>query len=131
MTWFFGFILIMFDRYYISAFNTLKSSFGKHAIRYALYYVNLLEFLVYALIASFFMAFANQMGIITMHITKVITLSVIIFLFVCFKNWIRYNGKRRHVLNAKSKHRTSLQLWKLVMLPVVCILLIVVFSKAI
>jgi hypothetical protein len=120
----------MFDIYYIAFFNVLKSSFGKKAMKLALYYVSLLELSFYVLIAAFFAAFTSQMRLGVMSKSKVLILSVLGILFICFKNWIRYNGKRRNILSAKSKRR-KLKLWQLIMLPLVCLFLALIFFQAI
>ncbi len=119
----------MLDRFYISIFNRLKTSMGKKAIPLALYYISFLELaLLFALIA-FFMVFAKQMKLGIMSQGKTIGLFIALALFVLFKNWMRYNGKRRHVLNAKVSS-TRFSLWKLILLPVLCIALAVILLQA-
>lgn len=99
-------------------------------MKLALYYVSFLELSFYALIATFFAAFTSQMRLGIMSTSKAIILSVLVILFVCFKNWMRYNGKRKNILNAKSKRR-KLKLWQLIALPLVCLLLALIFFQAI
>ena len=119
----------MFDLFYISFLNLLKPKFGKRAMSFALYYICLIEITFYGLIATFFAAFANQMNLGNINLPKAITLTILVGLFICLKNWMRYNGKRRNILNAKSK-KQKLPLWKLIVLPSVCIILIIVFFQA-
>ena len=120
----------MFDTFYIGLLNNLKPMFGKKAMGYALYYINITEVSFYALVACFFAAFASQLNIGKISSEKALILSVLFVLFICLKNWMRYNGKRRNVLNAKSK-RVKLKFWKLILLPVACIILAIVFFQAI
>lgn len=120
----------MFDSFYISILNYLKPKFGKTSMTLALYYVNIFEVSFYALLACFFSAFASQLNVVKISNEKVIIITILCVLFTFGKNWMRYNGKRRNVLNAKSK-RQSIQPWKLLLLPVVCILLAFVFYMAI
>jgi hypothetical protein len=119
----------MFDSFYISFLNLLKPKFGKRAMSLALYYICLIEIAFYGLLATFFAAFANQMNLGNVSPSKAITLSILVGLFICLKNWMRYNGKRRNVLNAKSK-KHKLPLWKLIVLPLVCVVLAIVFFQA-
>ena len=120
----------MFDSFYMTCFNFLKPSFGKKAMTYALYYVSFLEISFYGLLASFFSAFASQMRLGNMSQTKAITITILVALFVCFKNWMRYNGKRRNVLSAKSR-RIKLKLWQIIAFPLICLLLAFIFFQAI
>ena len=96
---------------------------------FALYYICLIEIAFYGLLATFFAAFANQMNLGNVSPSKAITLSILVGLFISLKNWMRYNGKRRNVLNAKSK-KQKLPLWKLIVLPLVCVVLTIVFFQA-
>lgn len=120
----------MFDAFYIGFLNYLKPKFGKIAMRLALYYVNLFEVSFYGLLACFFSAFASQLNIVKMGTENVITITILCTLFIFTKNWLRYNGKRRNVLNAKSKKQT-IQPWKFLLLPMACILLAFAFYTAI
>tara|TARA_R110002111_G_scaffold252638_2_gene317594 strand:- start:5909 stop:6172 length:264 start_codon:yes stop_codon:yes gene_type:complete len=71
-------------------------------------------------LASFFIAFAGQMKMLVMSSTKFWVLFTLIAIFVIFKNWMRYNGKKRNVLNAKlkPKHTSIYLLW---LLPFGCL----------
>ncbi|WP_111683355.1 hypothetical protein [Winogradskyella tangerina] len=97
----------MLDRYYISVFNYYKKRLGKRSLNIALFYINLLELSITLALAAFFMAFANQMKFLTVSTSKFWTIYILIALVVIFKNWMRYNGKRRHVLNAKLKGKVN------------------------
>jgi len=120
----------MFDNFYISFLNLTKAKWGKKAISLSLHYISLVETAFYALLACFFAAFASQLNIGKISLSKAITLTVLCVLFIYMKNWMRYNGKRRNVLKAKSK-RQKLQAWKLIVLPITCILLALIFFQAI
>ena len=118
----------MLDTFYISVYNHIKKRSGKGALRIALYYIVFLELLLLFLLGIFFMAFAKQMKLQVMSDTKAIVLFVIIGLFIFFKNWMRYNGKRRTILNAKS-NRVVHPVWKLVLFPILCVLLAVILLQ--
>ncbi|WP_241974238.1 hypothetical protein [Winogradskyella wandonensis] len=96
----------------------------------ALHYICFVEISFYGLLACFFAAFASQLNVGKISSEKAILLSVLCVLFIYLKNWMRYNGKRRTILNAKSK-RQKLQPWKLIVLPLACIVLALVFFQAI
>jgi H+/Cl- antiporter ClcA len=109
----------MLDHYYISVFNHYKKSLGKRSLTIALTYIIVLELSIILALAAFFMAFASQMRMTVMSSTKFWILFALVALFVLFKNWMRYNGKKRNVLNAKTKaKRTSIYL--LWLLPLGC-----------
>ncbi|RZN83624.1 MAG: hypothetical protein EVB11_04150 [Winogradskyella sp.] len=120
----------MFDYFYISFLKLTKPKWGKKAMSMSLHYISLVEIAFYGLLASFFAAFASQLNIGKISASKAITLTVLCVLFIYMKNWMRYNGKRRNVLNAKSK-KQKLQSWKLIVLPLACVLLALVFFQAI
>jgi hypothetical protein len=97
----------MLDTFYISIFNHYKKTFGKRSLAIALLYINFLELSIILALGAFFKAFASQMKIAIMSSTKFWVLFAIIALFVVFKNWMRYNGRKRTVLNAKLKGKTT------------------------
>lgn len=118
----------IFDTYYISIFNYYKKALGKRSIKIALIYINILELTITLALAAFFMAFAGQMKMQVMSSTKFWTLYLLIALFIMFKNWMRYNGKKRTILNAKSKpNQTSIYL--LWLLPLGCLVMALVLLQ--
>jgi hypothetical protein len=114
----------------MSFLNLTKSKFGKKALALSFYYICIVELSFYTLLIVFFTAFATQLNMIPMQVSTAIVLLFLVTLFVFLKNYIRYNGKRRNVLNAKSK-TYKLQFWKLILAPVVCLVLAIVFFQAI
>ncbi|WP_299126561.1 hypothetical protein [uncultured Winogradskyella sp.] len=107
----------MLDTYYITIFNHYKKRFKKQSIRIALIYIISLEFSIIIALGAFFLAFANQMKMATMSVTKFWVLLSLIGLFIIFKNWMRYNGKKRNILNAKLKVKGT-SVYLLWLLPV-------------
>ncbi|MDG4716132.1 hypothetical protein [Winogradskyella marincola] len=118
----------MLDNYYITILNHYKKRLGKRSLGIALLYINLLELSIFLAIGIFFLAFAKQMNITTMSLTKFWILFVVVALFIVFKNWMRYNGKKRNVLKAKSRTKTPsvILLW---LLPLGGIILSIVFLQ--
>ena len=112
----------MLDSYYIRIFNYYKKKLGKRSLAIALLYINLLELSIILALGAFFMAFVNQMKILIMSSKKFWVLFILITAFVIFKNWMRYNGKKRIVLNAKLKGNTT-SIYLLWLLPFGCLTL--------
>ncbi|WP_299121706.1 hypothetical protein [uncultured Winogradskyella sp.] len=110
----------MLDTFYISVFNYYKKTLGKRSLTIALLYIDFLELSIILAFAAFFKAFASQMRILVMSTTKFWVLFAAISLFVIFKNWMRYNGKKRNILNAKSKSKRA-SIYLLWFLPFGCL----------
>ena len=118
----------MLDIFYISIFNYYKKRLGKRSLTIAFLYINFLELSIILAFGAFFKAFASQMKLDIMSSTKFWVLLALIGLFVVSKNWMRYNGKKRIILNAKLKpKRTSLYLMWL--LPLGCLAIAIVLLQ--
>jgi glucan phosphoethanolaminetransferase (alkaline phosphatase superfamily) len=109
----------MLDLFYISVFNYYKKKLGKRSYKLALFYIDILEASMVFALGTFFLAFASQMKIATMSFTKFLVLFGLISVFIIFKNWMRYNGKKRNILRAKLKSSHSIYL--LWILPLACL----------
>ena len=109
----------MLDNFYTSVLYHYKKRLGKKALSLAMLYINLLELSILLALSSFSLAFASQMKMAVMSSTKFWVLFSLIGLFIIFKNWMRYNGKKRNILNAKvkPKHTSIYLLW---LLPLGC-----------
>ncbi|QXP80436.1 MULTISPECIES: hypothetical protein [Winogradskyella] len=116
------------DTYYISIFNHYKKALGKKSISIALFYINALEVSIILVLGAFLKAFATQMKMTVMSSTKFWVLFVLIALFVISKNWMRYNGKKRTILNAKAKPNT-MPIYLLWIIPAGCIMLALILLK--
>ena len=97
----------MLDIFYISIFNYYKKRLGKRSLTIAFLYINFLELSIILAFGAFFKAFASQMRIVILSSTKFWVLFGIIALFVVFKNWLRYTGRKRNILNAKLKDKAT------------------------
>ncbi|WP_179348570.1 hypothetical protein [Winogradskyella pacifica] len=109
----------LFDNYYILIFNHYKKKLGKRSLNIALFYITFLELSVIFALSTFLMAFASQMKMAIMSSTKFWVLFSIVALFIISKNWMRYNGKKRMILNAKSK-RSDTSIYLLWLFPLGC-----------
>ena len=83
--------------------NYYKKRLGKRSLTIALFYINVLELSILMSLGTFFMAFATQMKINSISSNKFWILFSLASLFIMFKNWMRYNGNKRNILNAKSR----------------------------
>ncbi|MAB48544.1 MAG: hypothetical protein CMC05_07925 [Flavobacteriaceae bacterium] len=118
----------MLDNYYIALLNYYKKRLGKRSLTIALFYINVLELSILMSLGTFFMAFATQMKINSISSNKFWILFSLASLFIMFKNWMRYNGKKRNILNAKSRSKTP-SIYLLWLLPIGCIVLAFVFLQ--
>ena len=109
----------MLDTLYISIFNHYKKTLGKKSINIALLYISILEVSIVFVISAFFMAFASQMNMLIMSSSKFWVLFSLITFLIISKNWMRYNGKKRLILNAKSK-RNDTSIYLLWLFPLGC-----------
>jgi hypothetical protein len=119
----------MLDTYYITIFNHYKKAFGKKSITIALLYISALEASITLALGAFFMAFAKQMKTSVMSSTKFWILFTLISLFIISKNWMRYNGKKRNILNAKLK-RNNTSIYLIWILPVGCFAIALIMLQA-
>ena len=118
----------MLDNFYIYLFNHYKKKLGKRVSSIALFFINTLEISIYFALGSFFLAFINQINNTTIEISKFYILLGLISTFIIFKNWLRYNGKKRTILNAKHRSRTP-SIYLLWLLPIGLIILAFVFLQ--
>lgn len=103
--WLFLYPKMMLDTFYISVLNHYKKRLGKRSLKLAQVYINFLEISLVLALGAFALAFASKMKISVMSSTKFWVLFSLIAVFIMFKNWMRYNGKKRNILNAKVKSK--------------------------
>jgi hypothetical protein len=118
----------MLDSFYITIFNHYKKALGKKSIKVALLYINLLELSIAFALAAFFLAFAKQMKMQLMSDTKFWVLMTLLSFFILFMNWMRYNGKKRTILNANSK-RVNLSIYLLWIIPLGCFTIAIILFQ--
>ena len=108
-----------FNRLYLTAFNRFKARFRQKANTIALFYVSIVEIAIILLLGIFFIKFLDQMKVIIMNGTNGWLLFIILALFIHFKNWLSYSGRKRRILNAKLSIKKDLEysLFVLISLP--------------
>jgi hypothetical protein len=108
-----------FNRLYLTTFNRFKARFRQKANTIALFYVSIVEIAITLLLGIFFIKFLDQMKVIIMNETNGWLLFMILALFIHFKNWLSYSGRKRRILNAKLSIKKDLEysLFVLISLP--------------
>ena len=101
--------MIIFDQFFFTIFSFYKKRYKQKANTIALVYSSLLQIALAFLLGCFFAAFFSQMHVDSMSSQKAWTLFVMTAIGIHFKNWIKYSGKTRKILNAKWNKRKAPQ----------------------
>ncbi|MDO1501994.1 hypothetical protein Q2T40_17810 [Winogradskyella maritima] len=117
------------DHYYISFFNRFKKRYKRSAILFTQIYITLLELSMFTLLLTFFTAFSNQMRLDVISKSSVWVIILVVAGLIWFKNWMKFTGKKRNVLNAKSKLK-PIPFWQLIVVPLVSFGLGLLFLQA-
>lgn len=123
----------IFDSLFFSVFKHYKDAKSKKANQIATIYISILQCALLLVLGIFFAGFFNQMNMDTMSQDKAWTLFIMVSVFIFFKNWMQYAGRKRKVLNAKmlktkSQNYSIFLLW---LLPVACVLLAAIIWQAV
>ena len=121
-----------FNQLYRTVFNRFKGRFKQKANTIALYYVSVEEIALILLLGVFFIKFLDQMKVVVMSGSNAWLLFVMTAVFIHFKNWVSYSGRKRRVLNAKLSNKKGLEysLFILIVLPIGIIGLSLLMLKA-
>lgn len=122
----------LFDILFYNIFSQYKTKYKQKANNIAITYVTLLQVTLILLLGVFFAGFFKQMNMVTMSSTKAWTLFVLIAVFLYFKNWMQYTGKKRMMINAKmNKKKTQHHsIWLLWLLPIAALGLTYIIYQA-
>ena len=121
-----------FNQLYRTVFNRFKGRFKQKSNTIALYYVSVVEIALILLLGVFFIKFLDQMKVVVMSGSNAWLLFVMTAVFIHFKNWVSYSGRKRRVLNAKLSNKKGLEysLFILIVLPIGIIGLSLLMLKA-
>lgn len=121
-----------FDTLFYNFFTFLKPKYKHKSADIAIVYISVLQCALLLLLGIFFAKFFNQMNMVTMSKEKAWTLFMLVSVFVFFKNWMQYTGKRRMMIHAKMnrKANTPPSIWLLLALPMGVFGLVYVLFKA-
>lgn len=95
------------DTLFYNIFSYYKPKLKQKANRLAVLYISILQIAFVLLLGVFFAKFFKQMNMVTMSSSKAWTLFSLIAVFLYFKNWMQYTGKRRMMINTKRLKKTS------------------------
>jgi hypothetical protein len=125
--------MTLFDKFFFSVFKHYKDAQNKKANTIATVYISFLQSTLLLLLGVFFAGFFKQMHVNTLSQDKAISLFVLACVFIFFKNWMQYAGRKRKVLNAKMLKSKSLgyNIWLIWLLPVVCLGLSLIIYQAV
>ena len=109
-----------FNQLYLTVFNRFKGRYKQKANTVALFYTSVLQIALLFLGGVFFIKFLEQMKVVVMSESNAWVLFIMTAVFIHFKNWVSYSGRKRRVLNAKLSNKKGLEysLFMLIVLPV-------------
>ena len=121
-----------FNQLYITVFSRFKGRFKQKANTIALYYISVVEIALLLLIGVFFNKFLDQMKVVFMTGADAWLLFIMTAVFIYFKNWVSYSGRKRRVLNAKLSSKKGLEYssFLLIVLPIGIVGLSLLMLKA-
>ena len=122
-------LMTIFDVLFYNIFTHYKPTKKKNANTIALFYVSTLQCSLLLLSGIVVALFLDKMNTTTMSSGKAWALFVMSCIFIYFKNWIQYSGKKRKVLNAKRINKTKPELyniWVLWLLLIGCLTLCII-----
>jgi hypothetical protein len=124
--------MTVFDALFFRFFQHYKAKKSKQPNSIATLYISVLQSSLLLLLGVFFAGFFKQMHVDTMSESKAWTLFICLVVFIYFKNWMQYGGRKRKVLNAKmiKKKKIAYNIWLLWLLPITVLGLAYVLSKA-
>jgi hypothetical protein len=121
-----------FDRLYLSVFNQVKKYKPKLAARWARFYVSVFQIALCLFFGIFFMKFSKQMKLNILDDTSLWIVSLGIIVFIFFKNWMSYNGKKRNILISRNTKKSKPQsAYTLIVFLLVLFALSFILSKAV
>ena len=108
------------DTLFYNIFSHYKTKLKQKANNIAVVYITLLQVSLLLLLGVFFSGFFRQMNMVTMSSSEAWTLFTLAAIFIYFKNWMQYTGKRRMMINAKmnKKKSNTYNIYLLWLLPV-------------
>ncbi|WP_298238703.1 hypothetical protein [uncultured Algibacter sp.] len=99
--------MTVFDEFFYTVFSFYKNNHKQKANSIAIVYISFLQGTLLLLLGVFFAGFFRQMNMVTMSSTKAWGLFVLAMVFIYFKNWMQYTGKRRMMINTKMIKKKS------------------------
>lgn len=112
--------MTIFDTLFYNIFSHYKPKLKQKANNIAVVYITLIQVSLLLLLGVFFSGFFRKMNMVTMSSSEAWTLFTLAAIFIYFKNWMQYTGKRRMMINAKmnKKKSNTYNIYLLWLLPV-------------
>ncbi len=129
----FSFIILfmtIFDSLFFNVFHHYKPKYKRKANTIALCYVSMLQISLLLFSGVVLAIFLNEMNTTTMSSEKAWSLFIMGSIFIHFRNWMQYTGKKRSIINAKRNRKQLPQhynIWMLWALLIGCLFLSVSF----
>ncbi|GAA4966125.1 hypothetical protein [Algibacter aquimarinus] len=112
----------LFDSLFYNTFTFYKPKLKQKANSIAILYITILQISLILLLGVFFAGFFRNMNMVTMSSSNAWTLFALTIIFIYFKNWMQYTGKKRMMINAKMNKKksksTSYNIYLLWLLPI-------------
>ncbi|TDY10496.1 hypothetical protein [Meridianimaribacter flavus] len=117
-----------FDTLFFSFFNQIKKRYKQRSNTISVAYISLVQCSLVLLLGIFFSEFLAQMKVNTMSSSKAWTLFILVSIALYFRNWMYYSGKKRKILNTKTKsNNPQYSIVSLILLPIVTIAIAILF----
>ena len=117
-----------FDTLFFSFFNQIKKRYKQRSNTISVAYISLVQCSLVLLLGIFFSEFLAQMKVNTMPSSKAWTLFILVSIALYFRNWMYYSGKKRKILNTKTKsNNPQYSIVSLILLPIVTIAIAILF----
>lgn len=124
--------MTLFDQLFFNSFNHYKNGmYRKKANSIAIVYITIVQASGLLLLGVFFAKFFRQMHVATMSSAKAWVLFCLVVLILYFKNWIQYSGKKRKIMNANQKKKSTYGVFTLWLIPSVALFLAILFLKVV
>ncbi|SDR70406.1 hypothetical protein SAMN04515667_0374 [Formosa sp. Hel1_31_208] len=109
-------IMTLFDVFFYNVFTHYKPTKKGKANTIALFYISTLQCSLLLLSGIIIAAFLKGMHTSALSSDKAWSLFIMTSVFIYFKNWLQYSGKKRKVLNAKRINKTKPQHYNIILL---------------
>ena len=105
--------MTIFDVLFYNVFQHYKPTQKKKANSIALYYINILQCTLLLIVGIVITTVLKDTNISTMSSGNAWTLFILVCLFLIFRNWIQYSGKKRKLLNVKFNSKKKPELYNM------------------
>ena len=113
--------MTLFDTLFYNVFSYYKPKLKQKAVSVAIAYITILQIALLLILGIFFTGFFRNMNMVTMSSSNAWTVFTLASIFIYFKNWMQYTGKRRMMINAKmnkNKSKNTYNIYLLWVLPI-------------